>query len=384
MSTDSLERIHRLLERLVEIAPWWAGWWTPVPDHQLADFERAHGVVLPSAHRQLLIDIGEPAPIPGRPRGGLIRLAQALVDTPASDLLGPLAQPFIGAGDGEVDLEWDDDDEDPPFAGCLPVLDAGDSIYLLIITGSERGRVWSYSPSSAPPLRSTGAKFLDWYAAELERGMTPLEADVREREALEQRVANDPEDLAASVTLGRRLLLIDRARARELLERAWTAIDSLEPSTQLDLRRAIAELDLLDGRSDRLASMPDVDADPWLRTYSGIAAARAGDHEQAIARLEGAKIPVLLRSAAIGHLARAHAAHGRFEHALALLRSTQASTSNHAIAARLREAMGDQQAAQRSWAEARAAQDRSRTGPRPPRLADLLEAPVSASLPKLR
>jgi tetratricopeptide (TPR) repeat protein len=244
----------------------------------------------------------------------------------------------------------------------------------MVVTGRDRGRVWSFTASGSPQLRPVGADLLEWYIDELEHGLAPLQAAAEAREQLERRVAVDPEDVEATLALGRELLLVDRDRARDLLERAWRSTDH----SRSDLRRAIAELDLIDGRSDRIDSiraMADHD-DDWLRTYAGLAAARAGRHEQAIERLEAARIPALLRSAAIGHLARAHAALGRPEQAIALLRATQASASNHAIAAELRSSIGDREGARRSWAEALAAQDRSRTGPRPPRLADLLEVPV--------
>jgi hypothetical protein len=67
---------------------------------------------------------------------------------------------------------------------------------------------------------------------------------------------------------------------------------------------------------------------------------------------------------------------GDVEAALGYLRATQASASNHAIAARLRASLGQRDAALRSWREALAAQDRSRSGPRPPRLADFIEIPL--------
>ncbi|MFO7563470.1 MAG: hypothetical protein R6X02_12565 [Enhygromyxa sp.] len=301
-------------------------------------------------------------------------------ETSAGDLLGPLDQAFAGVGAEPIELEWDDDADafiaGAPIAGCLPIVDGGcDMTYLLVVTGLDRGRVWSFSPSGAPQLRPTGAEFLDWYSDELTRGLAPLETQAQAREDLERRLAEDPEDLAANVALGRELLLLDRLRARALLEHGWRASDSLDPRTRAELRRAIAELDLLDGRRDRVEAMAD-DEDDWLRTYAGIAAARAGDHRRTIERLEGATIPVLLRSAAIGHLALAHAALGRVDHAIALLRATQASASNHAIAARLRSSIGDREAALRSWREALAAEDRSRRGPRPPRLTDFIEAPV--------
>ncbi|HLT36454.1 MAG TPA: SMI1/KNR4 family protein, partial [Enhygromyxa sp.] len=346
MTEDLIERIRGLCKRLVEVAPWWAGWWTPLPEERLEAFELEHGVVLPNGYRRLLREIGDRAPIPGRPRGGLLELERARVGTTADDRLGRLDRPFAGAGDQPVELEWDDDADDwtdpAPLAGCLPILDGGcDTTCLLVVTGADRGRVWSFTPSGAPQLRPTRTEFLTWYADELERGLAPLVARAETREGLERRVAERADDLQASVALGRELLLFDRARARELLERAWETIESLDPGAQIELRRAIAELDLLDDRRDRIDAMAD--GDDWLRTYAGIAAARSGNHKRAIERLEGATIPVLLRSAAIGHLALAHAARGRVEHAIALLRATQASTSNHAIAARLRSSLGQRE-----------------------------------------
>ena len=58
MTEDLLERIRRLCERLVEIAPWWSGWWTPVAEGRLAEFEQAHGIELPSGYRRLLAAVG--------------------------------------------------------------------------------------------------------------------------------------------------------------------------------------------------------------------------------------------------------------------------------------------------------------------------------------
>lgn len=367
MTQDHLiERIRRLCGRLIEAAPWWRGWWAPIEERRLSAFERAHGVSLPGGHRRLLSEIGDRAPIPGRPRGGLLALEHAIAGTTVD--LGPLAHPFFPP--------LDEPDDETPLAGCLPILDGGcDTIYLLVVTGSERGRVWSFTPSGAPQLRPTGSEFLDWYVDELERGVAPLEIDAKSRDTLARRVAEHPEDREASVALGRRLLLLDRSRARALLESAWGASGPLDPTTRIELRRAVAELDLLEGRRDRIEAMAD-DDDDWLRTYAGIAAARADDHERAIERLEGRVIPVPLRSAAIGHLACAHAARGRIEHAIELLRGTQASASNHAIAAKLRGLIGERETARRSWQEALAAQDRSRSGPRPPRLADFIEVPV--------
>ncbi len=379
MEEHLIERIRGLCARLVEIAPWWAGCWTPVPDEQLQAFDRAHGVKLPSGYRRLLREIGDHAPVPGRPRGGLLGLEEALHWRCVDEWLGVLGEAFSGVDDEPIELEWDDATDaycDPrPLRGCLPVLDGGcDLTYLLVVTGPDRGRVWSFTASGSPQLRPTGAEFLDWYVNELARAMASLEDQARDLDLLERQVAATPGNMAASVALGRALLLRDRPRARALLERAW-ADGSLDGDDRIELRRAIAELDLLDDRRDRIESMAE-DDDDWLRTYAGIVASRAGDHEQTIARLEGATIPTLLRAAATGHLALAHAALGRIDRALELLRASQASGSNHAIAARLRTALGQRDTALRSWREALASRDRSSLGPRPPRLSDFVEPPL--------
>ena len=135
MTENLLERIRRLCQRLVEIAPWWDGWWRPMAERRLSGFERDHAIVLPDGYRRLLVEIGDRAPIPGRPRGGLIEFEEALVGTTVAELLGPLDRPFPTAGEDTLDLEWDEDADDTPLAGCLPIVDGGcDLTYLLVVT----------------------------------------------------------------------------------------------------------------------------------------------------------------------------------------------------------------------------------------------------------
>jgi hypothetical protein len=174
VESEAIDRIRALVDELVALAPWWAGWARPLTEAEIARFEAEHGVKLPDSYRAVLRTIGDHAPLPTRPGGALAPLADARGLSVASAAVGPLADPFPHVGDAAVELEWDeeaDDYADPLWLrGCLPLTEAGcDESLVLVISGPDRGRVWRATPSGRPELHPTGLEFDRWYASELER-----------------------------------------------------------------------------------------------------------------------------------------------------------------------------------------------------------------------
>ncbi|WP_052549684.1 hypothetical protein [Enhygromyxa salina] len=349
-----INQLLALMRELEEIAPWWRGWSRPIDAAEVARFEVTHAITLPSGYRQVLEAIGDHAPLPARPGGAVLPLAEARALPTASAFLGPLCSPFPHSGAAAVEIAWDeisDDYEDPAWLrGCLPLAGAGcDESYVLVVTGPDRGRVWGVTPSGSPQLHPTGLEFTRWYQAELERGLAPARARVRELAALERRLADaDDVDQEAAIALGRALLFEDRARAESLLEQAWARVGA--GTRELD--RAITELDLLTGRVDRLDAIA-AQGDPWLRAHAAIGAVRAGDDQRGLEWFAGGGHPATLAPLVAGYHGLALWRSGQPERALEVLRAGATSLANVALAAKIQAELGEVEAARTSWQRVR-------------------------------
>jgi tetratricopeptide (TPR) repeat protein len=367
---DTAAEIRELVDDLVGIAPWWSGWARPIDEAEIARFEAAHAVTLPAEHRAILLEVGDHAPLPDRPGGALAPLARARELSTVTSFLGPLAEPFPHSGSAAIELEWDDEADDYAdphwLRGCLPLTGAGcDQSYVLVVSGADRGRVWSVTPSGSPELHPTGLDFASWYRAELERGLERERSRLAELDALERRVAGG--DLEAQAELGRALLYRDRARARELLERAWARA----PDTP-KLGRAIAELDLLEDRHDRIDDLAERDP-PWGRCYAAIAATRRDDYARALELFAHDGHPATIGALVAGYHALALLGSGQPRRAIEVLRSGPASLANYALLARLRGQVGEVDEARETWRRVcLGLRDGPEPKPRPPTLADFI------------
>lgn len=350
--------VRAQLEELAQLAPWWRGYGMALAataservGHRAAmqevvpKFEEEHQIRLPEEYRGLLLGVGDCAPLPGQARGGLLPLHSALCATTASDLLGRLCIPFSHYGNDDVSLPWDDELDDycerPPLQGVLPIADGGcDVSFLLVVTGPDRGMVWAFAASGEPELQPTGLGFLAWYTGRLDAGLAPLRAERDKRDAWAARVAADPSDAEAAVALGRDLLLVDEPRAAELIERAW-ALGEVPEACRGARLRAVAELDLLQGRFDRIATMESED-DGCLRCYAGVAAALERDWVRSDALLSCAtKLPFGLRILAAYCRGRALAGLGQEQAALDLLRASPSSARSYELIAELQAELGE-------------------------------------------
>ena len=377
--SSELEEIHELVtlvEELVRLAPWWAGCALPISEAEIADFEAEHGIALPSAYRAMLTYIGDRAPLPALVGGAIapLRLSRALPI--ASSFVGPLADPFPHGGTIAVAVDWNDeaDDYTDPLwlRGCLPLAEAGcDQSFMLVVSGPDRGRVWSVTPCGTPELHPTGLEFAQWYRAEIERGIATERARGRDLAALERRLEADPEDLEAAIVLGRALLLADRPRATHLLERTW-ARDQNTPG----LARAIAELDLLTDRQDRIDTLAGRDP-PWGRTLAALAAARRRDDARAVELFELGAPPVFFDAVAVGHHALSLRRLGRPERALAVLRQAGSTWATAALMAEICTQLGQIDQARQTWKRLGLGLRKARhPKPRAPHLIDFIELPV--------
>jgi hypothetical protein len=122
----------------------------------VAAFERRHGVALPPGFRRFILEAGNGGDGPGH---GLLAFdplsAQARLTHPF-----PLEQAWV----------WDD--EEAPDAerltacrdGWLSIGSEGCGMdWVLIVTGAQRGKVWSIEDQGAQPC-APGLDFLAWYA----------------------------------------------------------------------------------------------------------------------------------------------------------------------------------------------------------------------------
>jgi tetratricopeptide (TPR) repeat protein len=377
-----LDHIRALTDELLALAPWWSGFFVPVEEARIEAFEKEHRTSLPDSYRRLLLRIGDRAPIPGQARGGFLPLAEAMSASTASGFLGPLADPFPFSGDQEASLEWDEEQDEyanpPPLRGLLPIGDGGcDVTYHLVVTGQDRGKVWTFAPSGDPELAPTGLELLPWYEKRLEAGLAPLRKVGAQRALWEDRLRADPKDWEAALGLGRETLLLDTARAATLIESAWEARASLTKELRIPLLRAIAELDLLQGRAERVAAMADED-DAWVRCYAGIVAAREERWSDCNALLAATEyIPLPMRGPVSYYRGRALIECGDADAASAHLRSNHATAYTYALFAELYDERGDVAEALRAYRHARSGhQPHPLYQPQKPTLAQRLAPPL--------
>ncbi|WBB75998.1 SMI1/KNR4 family protein [Micromonospora sp. WMMD1128] len=142
----------------------------PLPQTEVAAFEREHGVSLPEDYRAFITVIGHGGP--GRwggagPYYGLHSLqdwATSLWGMPDSNTL---SKPFP-AEPGRVYSDWPTDvapgDDDEPYTGTLALSDQGCGyLSILVVSGPARSRVTDNSDTSTGPTFTNDADFLGWY-----------------------------------------------------------------------------------------------------------------------------------------------------------------------------------------------------------------------------
>lgn len=168
----------------------------PLPEAQIAEFERTHGITLPSEYRDFIL---------GRGNGGDSFFKLGEIDSgwdfvqwdEAEGVVGDLAKPFPFDepwNDLTNFIDWDPDASEEKqreyeekreafdliyyraLDGALPLAHLGCAIRLwLVVTGPERGYIWYDDRANLEglrPLARNGERvgFLAWYGSEANDG----------------------------------------------------------------------------------------------------------------------------------------------------------------------------------------------------------------------
>lgn len=145
----------------------------------LLAFENFHKIKLPHQYREFLLIFGEGAILPVVSQSKILSLKDSIQNGIWKSFSGPLNEPFKYQGQKPIALKWDDekdDYEDPqPLSGTLCLGSGGcDTLWLLIITGNNAGKVWRFTPDSENALHPTGLYFFDWYKGQLKKRLDQL------------------------------------------------------------------------------------------------------------------------------------------------------------------------------------------------------------------
>jgi len=147
---------------------------SPVRESAVRSFESQHAIELPSSHRRWLDEFGERAIAPHLVGGRILALANSTEDQVYRSFRGPLADEFPYTGTDPVSMAWDKDKDDyadqQPLRGTLCLGSAGcDEIWLLVVSGPERGNVWGFIPGLDQELQPTGKTGVEWSLERVER-----------------------------------------------------------------------------------------------------------------------------------------------------------------------------------------------------------------------
>ncbi len=178
-TSSSLDRIQALVAELVVARPYFASL-EPVAcsRDQLDAFERRHRVELPPAHRALLLALGDRPLLPRVVGSRALGLSDdaCLKNGIYQSFEGRLCEAFPYAGELPLALPWDELADDyvdlRPLRGTICLGSGGcDIIWVAVITGRERGRVWCFVPGHEQELQPTGLDLLAWWIDSLERAL---------------------------------------------------------------------------------------------------------------------------------------------------------------------------------------------------------------------
>lgn len=173
----ALAELRQRVDELQSLSSYFASLaFEPVTGAEIREFEDFHGVTLPDAHRRWLEAFGRQPIVPTLVGGRVLSLADCTRDQVFSCFSGALADGFRYHGSEPVDVAWDDEQDDyvdpEPLQGTLCLGSAGcDEIYVLVVSGPERGSVWGFVPGRLHP---TGMTAAEWSLGRITRRLDEL------------------------------------------------------------------------------------------------------------------------------------------------------------------------------------------------------------------
>lgn len=113
-----------------------------LPPEKILAFEARYEILLPDEYRRFLLTIGDGG---AGPCYGILSLEEAKRELFAGPSEPSLSRPFIPPQTMDAAKRMD-----YPADGILPLAEIGcGSIFILIVTGSERGSIWSFNNDGA-------------------------------------------------------------------------------------------------------------------------------------------------------------------------------------------------------------------------------------------
>jgi hypothetical protein len=143
---------------------------SPLTEKTVSAFESRHGILLPEGYRRFILEIGRSGE--GPPHYGLVKLGDAPSDLDAESRRNWTKLPHIAERfPFRKAWIWEDEDDEAAFEkkqhriylGNIVLGNDGCGMYWhLIVTGSERGKVWQFTGEGITPTVPK-RDFLRWY-----------------------------------------------------------------------------------------------------------------------------------------------------------------------------------------------------------------------------
>ncbi len=170
-----MRRIEKLMSASIELMPS-LGRRTkkPLPPSVLQAFEESHGIELPGDFKAYLLRFGDEAILPRVFQKKMLPMAEWTENGIYKCFRGELKKPFAYTGKKPLALEWDEEKDDyvhlTPLEGTLCLGSGGcDILWILVVQGPEKGKVWCFVPGAEKALMPTGLGFLEWCEEELKK-----------------------------------------------------------------------------------------------------------------------------------------------------------------------------------------------------------------------
>lgn len=156
--------------------------WRPVgaSEARIRRFEEEHEISLAGSHREWLRTFGEAPICPALVGGRILDLDASISHFIYEDFAGRLASEFAYFGREPVSLAWDEAADEPvdktPLQGTLCLGHGGcDELWVVVVSGREKGNVWGFVPGLEEELHPTGLSVPEWHLRRIENALAAHE-----------------------------------------------------------------------------------------------------------------------------------------------------------------------------------------------------------------